>query len=97
MCRLLGIQKTRTMSYNPKSDGIVERLNRTLLQMLSVFVSDNQDNWDDHVPFVMMAYRSTCNDSTSYSPNKFMFGREIPLPVDVVFSICSSDLEEVCA
>lgn len=34
-CQLLGITKTRTAPYNPKSDGMVERLNRTLISQLA--------------------------------------------------------------
>ena len=34
VCKLLGVRKTRTTPYNPKSDGMVERFNRTLLGML---------------------------------------------------------------
>ena len=35
VCRLLGIQKTRTTPYNPKSDGLVERFNLTLLDTMA--------------------------------------------------------------
>ncbi|VDI48099.1 Hypothetical predicted protein [Mytilus galloprovincialis] len=35
LCKLLGIDKTRTTTYHPQSDGQVERFNRTLLSMLS--------------------------------------------------------------
>ena len=41
MCTLLGIEKTRTTPYHPKSDGMVERFNRTLEAMLSAYVDDN--------------------------------------------------------
>lgn len=30
MCKLLGIQKTRTSPYRPQSDGMVERANQTI-------------------------------------------------------------------
>lgn len=59
MCKLLGIEKkTRTTPYHPQSDGMVERFNRTLATMLTVYVSTNQRDWDDQLPYVMMAYRS---------------------------------------
>ena len=35
LCQLLGIKKTRTAPYNPKSDGMVERFNRTLTVVVS--------------------------------------------------------------
>ena len=38
VCRLLDIEKTRTTPLHPQSDGMVERLNRTLEAMLSKFV-----------------------------------------------------------
>ena len=46
MCKLLGIEKTRTVPYNPKSDGMVERHNRTIQQMLAMFVNENRNDWD---------------------------------------------------
>ena len=33
ICDLLGVEKTKTCPYNPKSDGLVERFNRTLVGM----------------------------------------------------------------
>jgi transposase InsO family protein len=42
MCQMLGIKKTRTTPYHPKSDGMVERFNRTLLSMINTYVQENQ-------------------------------------------------------
>lgn len=35
MCKLLQVQKTRTIPYHPKSDGMVEQFNKTLATMLT--------------------------------------------------------------
>jgi hypothetical protein len=85
MCRMLGMTKTRTSPYHPQGDGLVERFNRTLLEMLSKWVNENQTTWDDRLPHVMMAYRSSPQASTQFSPHFLMFGREVQLPLDVVF------------
>ena len=84
LCETLQIMKTRTCPYRPQSDGLVERFNRTLLQMLSMYVNKNQTNWDDQLPFVLMAYRSTIHESTGCSPNMLMLNRECSLPIDII-------------
>lgn len=84
MCELLQITKSRTTPYHPQSDGMVERFNRTLQQVLAMFVSENKDDWDDHLPYVTMAYRSSVQESTKCTPNLVMLGREISLPLDIM-------------
>lgn len=83
--QLLEIQQTRTCPYRPQSDGLVERFNRTLIDMLSKFCGENQNDWDQHLPFLMCAYRATVNESTGCSPNILMLGREITLPLDLMY------------
>ena len=68
LCNLLGCVKTRTAPYHPESDGMVERFNRTCLLMLSMFVNDRRDNWNELLPFVMHAYRTSVHESTGVFP-----------------------------
>jgi hypothetical protein len=84
VCNMLDIDKDRTTPYHPQSDGFVERMNRTIEAMLSMFVSPGQRDWDEYLPYVMMAYRSAVQDTTGYSPNLMMLGREVELPVDIL-------------
>ena len=70
MCELLGIRKTRTTALHPQSDGLVERVNRTLESQLSKFVDRNQKDWDHLLPFMMMALRSAIQESTRSTPAK---------------------------
>nr|KAG5693550.1 hypothetical protein BaRGS_011675 [Batillaria attramentaria] len=87
MASLLEIKQTRTCPFRPQSDGQVERMNRSLLDMLSKFCSEHPENWDDFLPYLLCAYRCTPHDSTGCSPNLLMFGKEITLPVDLVYGI----------
>ena len=84
LSELLGTVKTKTTPYHPCSDGLVERFNRTLLAMLAMFVSQEHDNWDDLLPFMMLAYNTTVHTSTGYTPYRLVFGDECNLPGNLV-------------
>ena len=89
MCQLLGIKKTRTTPYHPKSDGMVERFNKTLASMLRAYVGDHQRDWDTHLPYLMMAYRSAEHETTGCTPNVLMLGREVATPIDIMYQMPS--------
>ncbi len=87
LCKLLQMEKTRTHHTIPQSDGMVERFNRTLASMLSMFVDDNHRNWDEQIPFVMMAYRAAEHETTGLTPNMVMLGRETTTPLDMLYEM----------
>ena len=83
ICALLGIVKTRTSPFRPQSDGQSERNIKTLSRMIAM-TSKDQHNWDEHLPFLTMAYRATPQDSSGLTPNFLMYGRELSMPIDVM-------------
>jgi transposase InsO family protein len=83
----LDIDKLRTSPYRPQCNGATERLHRTLNQMLAKCIACNQRDWDQRLPFVMAAYRATVHESTGYTPNYLVFGREVYAPLDVVLGV----------
>ena len=84
LCTCLGITKTKTTAYRPQSDGMIERINRTIEEMLSKYVAENQRDWDKYLPLVLSAYRTSTHDSTGFSPALLFLGREPRLPVDLL-------------
>jgi hypothetical protein len=84
MCGLLGIRKTRTTPLHPQSDGQTERLNRTLLDLLSKLAIDCPGDWDLKLQFAMAAYRSTPHSTTGETPNRLMLGREVNTPLSLL-------------
>ena len=71
-------------SFHPQSNGCVERFNRTLTNMLTMYCAKDQHNWDENLPQVLLAYRSSVHATTGFTPNFLMFGREIILPLQAV-------------
>ena len=51
--------------------------------MLAMFAGEHKDDWDDLLPPVMMAYRSSVHELTGFSPYRLMFGEECTLPMDI--------------
>merc|ERR1711893_309675 len=92
--RLMGIKKTQTTPYDPRGDGMVERMNRTLKDMLAHCVSECQTDWNQHLQLLAMAYRSAPHSTTAETPNLLMLGREVTLPVDLVVEPLPEEVEE---
>lgn len=87
VCNLLQVEKIRTSPYHPQSDGMVERFNRILEAMLSSYVNQNHTDWDKQLPYLMMAYRSAEHETTGFSPNDLMLGREATTPLYLAFEV----------
>lgn len=82
--KLLGVKKSRTTPYHPQSDGLVERFNRTLLDMLATAVRERPFQWEDHLRRLCFAYNTSVHPTTGFSPFTLMFGRQARLPMDIV-------------
>ena len=85
ICKLLGVVKSRTTPYHPQSDGLIERFNRTLLDMLAKAVKEHPFDWEDHLQRLCLAYNTSVNQTTGYSPFYLMFGRQVRMPVDLMY------------
>ena len=68
VCKLQGTKKINTIGYHPQTDRLVERLNRTLITMLSKCVEKHGRDWDEWLPYVVLfTYRVSVHDSTRES------------------------------
>ena len=58
-------------------DGLVERMNRSLLNFLRTFVQ-NEGDWEQHLQLLLYIYRTTKHSSTGLSPYEILFGQNPP-------------------
>ncbi|UYV77192.1 K02A2.6-like [Cordylochernes scorpioides] len=73
-----------TTAYHPQTNGLTERLNKTLTDMISMYVDLDQKNWDNILPYVTFAYNTARQETTGYSPFFLVHGREVETPLDSI-------------
>ena len=80
VCAQLGITKVNTTAYHPRCNGLVERFNRTLKQMLRKHVEKHGKQWDTTLHGLLWAYRNTPHDSTGEKPSYLLFEVDLKSP-----------------
>ncbi len=81
---LLGIKSIRTSVSHPQTDGLVERFNRTLKNMVRKFVKEDAKNWDKWLEPMLFAVREVPQASTGFSPFELLYGRQPRGVLDVI-------------
>ncbi|CAF1160567.1 unnamed protein product, partial [Brachionus calyciflorus] len=52
----MGFEHTITSASNPRTNGLTERLNQTLIESLRKHCESDKENWPKHLDYVLMAY-----------------------------------------
>ncbi|KAL1254106.1 hypothetical protein QQF64_016335 [Cirrhinus molitorella] len=89
--KLLGIKSLRTTPFHPQTDGLTERFNQTLKQMLRKFVCDSGTDWDQWLPYLLFAYREVPQSSIGFSPFELLYGHEVRGPLALLREIWEGD------
>lgn len=65
-----------TSGYHPQTNGLTDRFNHTLADMLSFCISADHTNWDALLPYFTFAYNTAVQFPTGYGPFCLLFGNE---------------------
>ena len=82
--QMLGAVKRYTSAYHPQTNGMVERLNHTLCQMLLYLVADDQKHWDKLLLHAVSAHNNDVSRGIGPAPNEVHIGRYPRLPMTIL-------------
>ncbi|XP_040065689.1 uncharacterized protein LOC120839486 [Ixodes scapularis] len=91
LTQLLSIQKLHTTPYHPMCNGLVERYNGTLRQMLSKMCLEKPRSWDRYLAPLLFAYREVPQASLGFSPFDLIYGRHVRGPLTLLKEIWTRD------
>jgi hypothetical protein len=89
LCRELGIIKRNVLPYSPWANGINERFNGTIVNMLAKFLQEGNlahKCWDQYITKAVFAYNTSIHPTTGYSPFFLTHGREARIGSESVLS-----------
>lgn len=90
--KLLGVTHNLSTPYHAQSQGALERFHQSLKSLLRAFCVELARDWEEGLPWLMLAAREAVQDSTGFSPNDLVFGHSVRGPLAVLKSgLVSSD------
>lgn len=81
--RLLSFRQLTTTPYHPMCNGLVERFNGTLKQMLGRLCAECAKDWDRYLSAALFAYRDSTQESLGFSPFELVYGHTVRGPMQI--------------
>ena len=82
--RLLSIRAMTSSVYHPQCNGLVEKFNGTLKQMLRKMCAERPRDWDRYIDALLFAYREAPQDSLGFAPFELLYGRSVRGPMSIL-------------
>ena len=86
LCNLCGIKRANSSFYHPAGNGLIERMIKSLKQILTMFVDSSHANWDNFLQASLSAYNTSVHSSLKFAPYEVLFGRKPIVLADVILS-----------
>ncbi|GKV03027.1 hypothetical protein SLEP1_g15392 [Rubroshorea leprosula] len=82
-CSSYGIKLQFTSVYHPKSNGMVESVNKCILEGIKPRLEQHKAKWADELNNGLWAYRTTSRTATGETPYHLAFGTEAVIPIEI--------------
>lgn len=82
----LRVKHQCSSAYHAQSQGALERFHQTLKSLLRGYCVELNRDWEEGLPWLMLAAREVTQESTGFSPNDLVFGHRVRGPLAVLQS-----------
>ena len=80
----LHIKHNKALAYHAQSQGALERFHQTLKSLLRSYCTELGCDWEEGLPWLLLAAREVVQESTGFSPNDLVFGHKVRGPMAVL-------------
>ncbi len=77
LANLLGFERRRTTSYNPKCNGMIERWHRVIKSAIMCY---DRTDWTSVLPSILLGLRTTYSDELKSTPAELVYGHTTRVP-----------------
>ncbi|KAK6166422.1 hypothetical protein SNE40_023117 [Patella caerulea] len=92
--RLISLKQLTTTPYHPMCNGLVERFNGTLKQMLKRMCAERPKDWDRYLNALLFAYREVPQESLGYSPFELVYGWPVRGPMMILRELWTKNIDD---
>ncbi|KAL2076463.1 hypothetical protein ACEWY4_027927 [Coilia grayii] len=71
-------------AYHAQSQGALERFHSTLKSLLRAYCVELNRDWEEGLPWLLLAARDVTQESTGFSPNDLVFAHKVRGPLSVL-------------
>ena len=84
LCEYYQIKKVNIVAHKPSSNGLVERTNRKIVEVLRTLVTPKTGDWDLSLDDIQLTVINTVNEATGETPHFLLYGVECRLPFSLL-------------
>jgi hypothetical protein len=78
------IKHLTIVAHHPQFNGLTERSNKKIIEVLRSVVQDMPSSWEDWLDMTVACINSIITEGVGKSPHSIIFGKEIRLPYDLL-------------